>query len=1526
MVGKVASAIAEGIIRSGSDVENLKRLGYLTEESAQNPRAVKSARTKYEKALKTSEAKLLREKSNIEGETVVSRGQLEERPTLRPEDIEDTVLVAHKGDITATDVTIKELGGIELPEEVTSFGGANFPRMARNKEAEVYWASMKSAATPLQNKAEVLEIVQDMPVSAVYMSMGREGNYFNQAFADALLQKTQALNPPKSAMDQFDAEIRKSRPDWVGIRSPEARSQLLGVGGFKMEGAGKLRSTFVSEIQKARYRDQGFATIGNLEKALTDPDLVGAQLGEAGYTVGQIGGDFGLPPIDTHPSYNTGIRGRYLGGFERQVPPDVLFPDAWKKLGEELTKPTKGGAPKPLNYAQMVDALSKRKDLFQIADARWSDSVSKWLEDNPKKGMKAAIYAMGLPLPALMLLDPQQAQAEAIDAVYSSVDGELTDEQLGSVSRYMQIQNAYATMYGQTAQPEVYDSQLMSVDMLPQTYQPTFQNDDVTGKVLEARQGADLSPYDRAMMKAQVKQEPMTPFEAIPARAERFAREVTIPAISDIAGGLIEAPRQAVAGFLDATAEAARMMESIIPLGTISGAEPEYLEIEADPRTVTGAGVRAISQFVTGFIPALRGVKALGVTGIAAPAAAGAIADATVFDPQEDRLSNLIQEVPALQNPVTEYLAAGPEDTDAEGRLKNAIEGLALGGAGDSVLQGIKLVKSRRALVEVAEAEGKPVEQMIEEAMATMKGGTPAPREMPPGQEYIPFDEAAEAVQPTIRVPEFKPGTTEADPEAARNINLANLNTTEDVSTLIDEVAKADAPNINEARRQKITNDELPKLADDLGMTVEDLLARRQGEAFNAEQILAARKVLVASGENLVKLAGAAKNGSEMDLALFRRAMAQHRAIQSQVSGMTAEAGRALQSFRIVAASSREQERLIKEALQTTGGEAVSRDMAAMLSELDSPEKIGRFVKDANRATTKDQLYEIWINGLLSSPTTHMVNILSNVMVVGLTVGERKIASSIGGNIPPGETSAQLKGVVDGARDGFRLAWNVLKTGEPTDPLQKVEAEKFRAITSENLNIAGPAGRFADFMGEAVRVPGRLLTAGDEFFKSVGYRMELYSQAYRQAFNEGLRDEAAAKRVVQIIENPPENIKQAAVDASRYQTFTNQLGKTGKAVEQVRNNIPYARVVMPFVRTPVNIMSYTFERTPLAPLSGAFREEIAAGGARRDLAMGKLIAGSMVMAVSADLVLSGSVTGAGPTNPNMRNIMRATGWQPYSLKVGDKYYAYNRLDPVGALLGLSADVTEIIGQTSEAEASQLATAAALSVAQNMASKTYMSGVTDFFDAFFGASTDPEAKNYKLDRYLQRMASSIIPASVANIERTLNPELSATYGYLDRIKSRIPGYSEDLPPRRNIFGEPIVLEGGIGPDIMSPIYESTVKDDPVADEMVRQQVAVGMPRRQIQGIELDAQQYDRYVLLYSGIEAQMSLKKQLRAMFDTRSYKNATDGPEGGKALMIKSVFTAYRDMAQQQMLAEDDQLTNQITLAQEQRVEQLLGR
>lgn len=1088
----------------------------------------------------------------------------------------------------------------------------------------------------------------------------------------------------------------------------------------------------------------------------------------------------------------------------------------------------------------------------------------------------------------------------------------------------------------------------------PSTVFPFFANDDATGKVLNARQDADLTPAQlaRQQFAAEEVQEqgPISrKYEQTKRLFEAGVSEIgdkPVAVFKDIAGGIVEAPRQAVAGALDAVAEIADLID-VDPVvagaftmalgGGVTGAkvaakaakavsDVETPTIEGDPRTVTGSLVRGVSQFLTGFGPAFKAVKG---TGKAAPYIAGAIADATVFDPMEARLSDLVEEVPALSNPVTEYLASSPDDTEAEGRFKNAIEGLALGGLADGLMSAVKFIKSGKEIRKVSEDTGVPVEDIIDDTISTDVAIVRQVDEVPE-DEFIPFDKAAEEASVTIKVPEFKTGAKKAKPERAQNINLAKLNTTEDVQNLLDRVAQADSKAINKARREVITNQELPKLADDLGMSVDDLMNRRQGEAFNAEQILAARKILVASGENLIELSKKAADGGDTELALFRRAMSHHRAIQLQVSGMTAEAGRALQSFNIIAESSRAQQRAIKEALDGFGGSEVNQKMAQMFAELDDPAQVGRLVRKANKVTTADMLYEVWINGLLSSPTTHAVNILSNTMVAALTVGERRLARAIGGNIPPGETTAQMKGLIDGARDGLRLAWKSLKTGEPTDVMEKVEVEKRRSVSGESLNISGPAGRFADYLGEFVRIPGRLLTAEDAFFKSVGYRMELYAQAYRQTFNEGLKDEAAAKRVLEIIDNPPENIKLSAIDASRYQTFTNKLGEAGQSIENVRNKIPFARVIMPFVRTPINIMSFTFERTPLAPIMGSVREEIAAGGARRDLALAKITMGSMVMAVSADLTLSGSITGAGPVDRDQKNILRATGWQPYSIKVGDTYYAYNRLDPTGALLGLAADMAEIMGQTTEADAQRIAVAASLSIAQNMASKTYMSGLVDFMDAFFSSSTDPEANNYKLNSWLTRTAASVIPSGVAAVERSISPELNATYDVLDRIKSRIPGYSEDLPPRRNIFGEPVVLEGGIGPDIMSPIYISTAKEDPIADELVAQEVSISMPRRVINEVELDAQQYDKYILLYSGQDNKgmrsVPLKTKLKELFAQSGYKQATDGPEGGKALAIQAVFTAYRDSAKAQLIKEDPTLEADVRTATAGRLEKLTGR
>jgi hypothetical protein len=1427
-----------------------------------------------------------------------------DRPIIDPQSMVGSVVVPVMGDASITGATIKNVEGVPLDKGVPLHGGPNFGLQAMYEQSNSAWESMYSAAATKQ--AHFLRAQQENPdanVLGVYTAMGPESMKFNTMTSEIALRQFPALKIPARDIEAFDNVMREKYPDFAGVESPDALAQVLNKlpvtnkKGKKVS-SGNFRKALMTEMGKGKWSNKGFPVIDDIVRAITEPDLVGGELGASGFSIFKSMPEADLIKTARTTTYDTGIPGHYYGGLQNSIPAALMFPRLWARTGEAVTK-----SGDPLNFSQQVGKLrTKTQDSWhEVIDQQWADTISQYLDDQ-YDNIRVQRVAKGTVAAGTVIASPFSFADDNTEPSYLNTrqEADLTPSQIALQELNAEIEEERGK---ETVVPETGDS---------------------LGFIFDPKLGR---------MRPRTAQDESTLAQAI---------------ATDVGRGITEIPEQALYGAVDAVGEAVQ---------TFGGeGDFQFTEAEYQPETVTGGLARGISQFMTGFIPAVRGLKAVGMGAtLTRSALAAGVAEATVFDPYAGRLSDLAVQYPELQNPLTEFLATDMNDSLGLAKFKQVVEGMTLGILGDGFVKAVQLIKARQVIKDVAGETGQKPSDLIDETIddAKLDDGTGAESrvmvELRAKQEevegeFVSFEDLAAQENVGFVLPEFKSGRGDAPAKAAENINLSNLNTTEEVGALLTRVAEIDAPLINEARRQKVLNEDLPKLADDLGMTVEDLLSRPKGMAQNAEQILAARKILVASGENLVRMAKKANgvDGTEMDLALMRRAMTQHRAIQAQVSGMTAEAGRALQQFRVIAESSRLQEKAIRDILTANGGDELNRKMAQMLSELDDPVKVGKFVREGSDATTMDMLYEFWINSLLSAPATHVVNIVSNIMTAGFSVSERKVASLIGGgkNIPRGETEAQLAGMVAGARDGMRLGWNALKTGEPTDPLQKMEAENHRAITGEQLGLSGTAGRFVDYVGEGVRVPGRLLTAGDEFFKAVGYRMELHAQAYRQAFNEGLDGDAAAARVMEIIENPPENIKMAATDAARYQTFTNRLpegkmtwvAELGQLAEGARHGKtigPYVRVIVPFVRTPTNIMSYLLERTPLALTSQTIRDDIAAGGARRDLALGKIATGSMVMAVTAELAMAGQITGAGPVDSKMRNILRETGWQPYSIKVGDTYYAYNRLDPIGGLLGLSADMTEILGQTTDADADEVAVAAVLAISQNMASKTYLSGVFDFIEAVFMASTDPESANWKLMNWLNRLGGSMVPSVFAAIERQISPEISATYDVIDRIKSRIPGMSAGLPPRRNIFGEVIVPSGGLGPDIISPIYTNEAKDNPVADEMVRQQVPIGMPRRTVNGVDLDAEQYDQYVLYYAGeglAKGVPKLKTALGSLIKSPGYRNATDGPDGGKSLLIRSIFANYRSAAQKKLFQENAELNQARINVLEDKQRKLTGR
>jgi hypothetical protein len=1600
---KAISKLIEDLVEKNATEEGLREAGFIKEGTEATPKNVKSATTRYRNSLRDNELFLRNEEGRTFGETVTEQEKLLPRKQLKPEELEGMILTPHMGDLTKTNFTVKKYEGVELDKPITSRGGYKYPLTPENQRKRLAWASMRSAAARLQNKAESLEAKYDMPVAGLSTTMGEQGNFFNDAFAALSMDMIRKRPPSRAAVSDFDRRVRAMQSSkkkkseegfddedsgpiipWVGIDHPDALKQLLGTHGYPKQGSGKLRGQFMTVLSAAEMRKQGFPNIRPMLNMFTEDEFRGVPLGYTGGSISKLGRDGGLIDIDTHLSYDTGILGDQMGGFGGAgIPTEIVFPDIWRPISKELTKPSKealkkGAQPRLFTYAEIVNAIANRKEAFQVADARWVDTVSTWMEKNPGKSRVEAVAAVGLPAFAFYsLLDPQQVQAAGFEAIQASMAGEeLTEDQLQDIEVLKDYEFAINRMGGNKHRGDMIlvDDIALETDSDPIPARP-FVNDSAADSYLEERSisdrpdTSDLRSSFRASRQptpdtaARIRQEdrPVNPFTEIPGKMEDLVRDIGLDKAArgvgavagDVAEGvIIEAVPAIAGGVLDAVQSTVSILDD---LGITDDAGSYVPVIETQPDSVTGQFIRDISQFVTGFIPANRALQAAGVAAKAGKffqgMSAGAIADAFVFDPKEDRFANVLKDV-GLDNAFLDYLAADGDDTALEGRFKNALEGVFIGGSIELISKIAKSIKAAKQLRETVGENKVDVEQAIDAAMRNMKGGdgpvppteqTPRyvePAEMDDGQEFLPFDEALQGAQRTIAIepPEFGTGDRLALDERAKNINLANLDTPEDVQTLIDKVAEADAIAINEGRREQVSNDQLQNLANDLGMTVEKLLSRRQGQGMAPEEILAARQILVASGENLVKLAKQATTGSEMDLVLFRRAMTQHRAIQQQVSGMTAEAGRALQQFRIAARSQREQEKAIKEALEITGGEQQSRAMAEMLAELDTPEKIGKFVKEANTATNFDVLYEAWINGLLSSPTTHAVNVISNTMTAALTIGERKIASVIGNEVQPGEATAQLKGAIEGAKDGLRLAWTALRTGEPTDQLSKLDqGQNHRALSAETLGATGKMGIFTDYVGAAIRTPGKLLTASDEFFKAVGYRMELHALAYRTAFQEGLKDEAAARRVVEILENPPSHLHMQAVTAARYQTFTNsldelkmthvaavgQLGENWRSGGKRGDRKAYAiaglgRVVLPFIRTPTNILSYTLERTPFALASRGVLEELAAGGARRDLAMAKLVTGSMIMGAAADMALSGQITGGGPQNPDVKKMLRNTGWQPYSIKIGNKYYAYNRLDPVGALLGLSADMAEVMAQVDDQTAAELGLAAVISVGQNLSSKSYLTGVSEFFDVMSSIQGGADSENIRALNYLGRMgATGSIPfySFVSSVERAFDPTLRRAFTFTESVRSKIPGLSADLPPIKNIFAEPVVLNGGISLDTMSGIYTSEVRDQKtdivarVSQEIVDLNYAMRMPQRNISGVDLDVYQYDRYIQLIADDSGIGTLAEQFDAEFKSIEYQDASVEE---KQDMIESLYRDAKSYARDALLQEYPEIQDQI--------------
>ena len=651
-----------------------------------------------------------------------------------------------------------------------------------------------------------------------------------------------------------------------------------------------------------------------------------------------------------------------------------------------------------------------------------------------------------------------------------------------------------------------------------------------------------------------------------------------------------------------------------------------------------------------------------------------------------------------------------------------------------------------------------------------------------------------------------------------------------------------------------------------------------------------------------------------------------------------------------------------------------------------------KIAKKAQGKHFLDMPTEYWMNAILSGPRTQMVNIIGNGLTQVMSTLEAVVGGVASGNLSVVKavlaswSNGQMWGeAAKFAKKAFKQNDNLL------DPQNRAFSDRKQgAITGERIAESKLGGMVAekgltskkslDAFGNFIRLPSRLLLTTDEFFKQLSYRRAarlkaamsgiqqgikdpkklaehihntlegvvteggriaseegLYREGVEAANKKGLkgsdRDEFAIKYSKDNFDKTNSALMQYALDEAQYLTFTRDLqdGTLGKVLQDATSKLPMLRLVLPFVRTPTNILKYAFERTPgvfvLKEERGRLISDLKSGDpVRRSQAVGKMMTSVTVAGVFIDTVFNNReyITGGGPRDPKQKKALEATGWRPYSIKIGDTYYSYQRLDPLATLIGVGADLVEAGVRDpkgfDQSGLERLFLALTLSFTRNATNKSYLAGIQSATDAL----SDP-------DRYMARFgrnfASSFIPNIISQMADYDTQSLKEVRSMGDAFAKKL-GARGGLDKKRNLLGEEYIAEQWMGTGFINPIAMSSVKDDPVLTEMANLNHAFRPSSPNLGGqINLIDHEnasgqtaYDRQAELLKDVKiGGRTLRSSLQRLIKSRPYQKLEQTSEPGfpspRIEEINKVLRSYKKEAKKQMLTEFPELADKYNKA-----------
>jgi hypothetical protein len=405
------------------------------------------------------------------------------------------------------------------------------------------------------------------------------------------------------------------------------------------------------------------------------------------------------------------------------------------------------------------------------------------------------------------------------------------------------------------------------------------------------------------------------------------------------------------------------------------------------------------------------------------------------------------------------------------------------------------------------------------------------------------------------------------------------------------------------------------------------------------------------------------------------------------------------------------------------------------------------------------------------------------------------------------------------------------------------------------------------------------------------------------------RIEQLAKDVIQRY-----GIEEVAQSDARRILFQDELQTSlGQGLKKA-GSVDKAGIIAPFVHTPLRILETgLMDFSPIGVFKRSLREDLRSNGPKAAEALAKIGMGTTAMMLGYSMAANGQVVGYDGGSSSSAREARPQ----YSMKVGDKWVEYGRIDPFATVIGIGADIyqfekmledTDLSGdQGAMSQLQKLAETGFMTLVSNIMSKTYLQGMKQLSEGLLPSNLSQGMQNPGLTQLISGLEQRFVP--VGGFQKGMSGEIANTQvqtsdpaDFWQQLKNQYVSswfFSRDtLYDKRDPFlGTKLTYDRDAG------IKVADHDSDPLRKELSNLSFALPKNPTSIQGVKLTGdQQHSLLAALGDTKVGGQTLEERLRDYVVSPEWKQYSDYQ---KVEILKMIRQEYYDNAKDTVLGKD---------------------